>query len=116
MNLSALMEWVLRGFKSSGFNLEDTNLTDCDRLQNLLCVMAIAYCIAYKIGEITIETKPLIIKSQGYPPKSIFRIGLDEIKNAIANITRKYNYIKTLVCRVISIALSGLSLKEKIVR
>jgi hypothetical protein len=102
------IETMFRAFKSAGFNLEDTHLTDYDRIQTLLCVMAIAFCIAYKTGEITVETKPPLIKSHGKPARSIFRTGLDILRNLIANITTKLHNIKCLFSNIHSIILGGI--------
>jgi len=110
------IETMFRGFKTAGFNLEATHLTHYDRLYNLLCVMAIAYCIAYQIGEITIENKTLIIKSHGYAAKSTFRIGLDEIKHAIINRAEKYSHIKWLTTKIASYTITGLQRCQNFVR
>jgi len=43
----------------------------------LLDVLAIAYCVAYRMGEIVIELKPPTLKNHGYKQKSIVRYELD---------------------------------------
>ena len=114
------IETMFKAFKSSGFNLEDTHLTNYDRIHTLLCVMAIAFCIAYKTGEITVETTPLSIKSHGKPAKSIFRTGLDAIRNLIANIMVKSPIINRLFRKIHNTTLGRLydldNQKFKIVR
>ena len=47
---------MFRGFKSSGFDSETTHITDDDRINTLMQVMGIAFCLAYKMGQI-IENK-----------------------------------------------------------
>jgi len=94
------IETMFKAFKTSGFNLEATHLTDYDRLHTLLCVMAITFCIAYKTGEISTEMKPEKPKSNGFPPHSICRTGLDTITNAITNITMKINEIKEIFGKI----------------
>ncbi len=36
--------------KTSGFNLEDTHLTDIDRIEKLIAIVTIAFCWAYLVG------------------------------------------------------------------
>jgi hypothetical protein len=102
------IETMFKALKSSGFNLEDTHLTDYDRIQTLLCVTAIAFCIAYKTGEITVKAKPLLIKSHGSPARSIFRAGLDALRNLVANIAMKSKNIKRLFKNIENIVLGGI--------
>ncbi|WP_152541922.1 hypothetical protein [Saccharicrinis fermentans] len=50
--------------KSSGFNLEDTHLTDLERISKLLAALAIAFVWAYLAGIDKHENiKPIRIKS-----------------------------------------------------
>jgi len=102
------IETMFKALKSSGFNLEDTHLTDYDRIQTLLCVTAIAFCVAYKTGEITVKAKPLLIKSHGKPARSTFRAGLDTLRNLIVNIATKSQNIKCLFSNIHSIILGGI--------
>lgn len=44
------IEVMFKAFKKNGFNLEDTRITEMQRLETLTSVMAIAFCIAYKKG------------------------------------------------------------------
>jgi len=36
--------------KTSGFNLEDTHLTDIKRIEKLAAIVTIAFCWAYLVG------------------------------------------------------------------
>jgi hypothetical protein len=94
------IETMFKALKSSGFNLEDTHLTDYDRIQTLLCVTAIAFCVAYKTGEITVKAKPPLVKSHGRPARSTFRAGLDALRNFIANIATKAKNINRLFMNI----------------
>lgn len=84
---------MFRAFKSGGFNLEDTRITHPDKLHTLTQVMAIAFCIAYRQGEIEHNQKPPTLKKHGYPPKSRFRTGLDLLRNLYTNAKRKWRKI-----------------------
>ena len=44
------IETMFRAFKTAGFNMEDTHLTDYKRLDKLLILIALAFVWAYKVG------------------------------------------------------------------
>ncbi|WP_338392421.1 IS4 family transposase [Fulvitalea axinellae] len=80
------IETMFRGFKSAGFNLEDTHLQDYGRINKLLCVIAIAFIWSYNIGIFKHdEEKPIKIKKHGRRAKSFFSYGLEEIAHALIN-------------------------------
>ena len=79
------IETMFRAFKSSGFNMEDTHITDFLRLETLFGIMAIAFTIAYDIGDEYEKKHPQKIKKHGYKQKSTFKIGLDLILNWLVN-------------------------------
>ena len=83
------IETMFKAFKSSGFNMQATHITDSLRLQNLFSVMAIAFTIAYDIGDKCESEKPQKIKKHGYKPKTTFRLGLDIMLNWINNQKNK---------------------------
>lgn len=83
------IETMFKAFKSAGFNCEATHITDDLRLDTLMQVMAIAFCLAYQTGEIIVLDKPVIIKKHGYRQNSIFRIGLDTLTTILHNIFAK---------------------------
>ena len=85
------IETMFKAFKSSGFNMERTKVTDFERLQTLFSVMAIAFTIAYDIGDEYEKVHPQKIKKHGYKQKSTFRIGLDLI------LYWFFNHKKTLI-------------------
>ena len=66
------IETMFKAFKSSGFDIEATHITDSDRLHTLLSVVAIAFCIACKTGEIASKEDPIPIKkhSEKHSPLS----------------------------------------------
>jgi hypothetical protein len=83
------IETMFTAFKSSGFDFESTHITDDLRLNTLMQVMSIAFCLAYQVGEIIALSQPPLIKKHGYRQKSIFRIGRDELIMILHNITTK---------------------------
>lgn len=72
------IETMFKALKSSGFNIENTHLTDLHRIEKLLLLVMIAFVWCYNIGELVHRKfKPIRILKHGRKAKSIFRYGLD---------------------------------------
>jgi hypothetical protein len=72
------IETLFRGLKSSGFNIEDTHVTDLERLEKLFSLTMIAFVWCYKIGDYLDENiQKIIIKKHGRRAVSVFKYGLD---------------------------------------
>lgn len=84
----ALSEYCLRWqietlfgcLKSRGFCLEETHLTDKDRVSRLLALLTLAFCWALLSGKLVCQTKALKQKKHGRLEKSVFRAGLDYLR------------------------------------
>lgn len=76
-------------FKTRGFCLESTHLTDPKRLSKLLALLSLALCWAILVGEWLNQHKPLKLKKHGRKAKSIFRYGLDHLRNILLNLDQK---------------------------
>lgn len=90
------IEQMFKDFKSSGFDLEKTHVTFPDRLSQLLALLAIAFVWIVKVGSAEAEKKPALIKKLKHnrPRKSIFRLGLDLLREAFWNYhSRKMDYL-----------------------
>jgi len=70
------IETAFKALKTSGFNIEDTHLTDIDRINKLFAMVIVAFTWAYKVGIYLNEIKPIKIKKHGRRAKSIFKYGL----------------------------------------
>ena len=80
------IETMFKALKSGGFNLEDTHLTDDQRLNKLLLIVAIAFIWAYKVGIYRHNNiKSINIKKHGRRAKSLFAYGLEVLAQAIIN-------------------------------
>ena len=80
------IETMFKAFKTTGFNLEDTHLTDYKRLDKLLMLTALAFVWAYKIGIYRDkEIKNIKIKKHGRLAKSIFAYGLEWLAQCLIN-------------------------------
>jgi hypothetical protein len=80
------IETLFGALKSRGFNLEDTHLRDPERLSRLLALLAIAFTWAFVVGQWQAIVKELKLKKHGYPPKSIFRLGLNMLCRLVTNL------------------------------
>ncbi len=83
------IETLFGCLKSRGFNLEDTHMTDLDRLEKLMGLLTIAFCWALLTGEWRLELKPIRIGKHGRYVKSVFRYGLEHMKNVFFNASIK---------------------------
>ena len=80
------IETAFRGIKSSGFNIEDTHLTELDRLEKLFTLVMLAFAWAYVIRDyLDRYIDPIKIKAHERRAKSIFRHGLDFIVEILNN-------------------------------
>ena len=77
------IETAFKALKSSGFNIEDTHLTEIDRIGKLFALVLIAFVWAYKAGIYLNEICPIKIKTHGRKAKSIFKYGLTWIANIL---------------------------------
>jgi len=61
-------------------------LQDPERLSRLLALLAIAFTWAFVVGQWQAVVKELKLKKHGYPPKSIFRLGLNMLCRLVTNL------------------------------
>lgn len=80
------LRWSIECFfshlKLKGFDMESTHLQKRTRIKKLCALLAVAFVIAHKTGQILEHKKicSLYIRKHKKPGKSIFRIGLDWIQ------------------------------------
>jgi transposase len=77
------IETMFGCLKTRGFRMEDTHITDPDKIEKVLFVLAIAFCWAYRMGDIQDQIKAIEIKTHGRKARSLFREGLNLIRRAI---------------------------------
>jgi hypothetical protein len=75
-----------------------THHTDRRRIKRLLVVLVIAFCWAHRVGEWQHENvKNIKVKKHQRLAKSIFRVGLDLINEALFELTYAFkNTVRTL--------------------
>jgi len=77
------IESAFKALKSSGFNIEDTHLTDIERINKLFALVLIAFVWAYKAGIYLESIRPIKIKKHGRKAKSTFKYGLVFLANVL---------------------------------
>jgi len=84
------IETLFGVLKTRGFRLEDTHLTQPERVSKLLSLLTIAVSWAMLAGELELPHKPLKIKKHGNLEKSIFRLGFETLRNCFCQITTNF--------------------------
>ena len=80
------IETMFKALKTKGFNLEDTRIKDPQRLHKLLCLLALAYTWAYRVGVWIDEQK---IKRTAKRKFSFFSLGFRQLQRAIIAIPQQ---------------------------
>jgi len=87
LNWGKRRSWIdatFKDFKTGGFQLESSKLTDLDRMDRLLLVMCITYLWCYHVGRWVFKTgKRREVDIGSKRNNSFFRIGLDWLIHAI---------------------------------
>lgn len=92
------IETLFQCLKGRGFNFEDTHITDLRRIKKMVALLAIAFCWAHKTGEFRHEeVEPIKLKRHGRPAMSLFRYGLDFIREALFKISVSFNHCLILI-------------------
>jgi hypothetical protein len=95
------IETLFKAFKTSGFNIEDTHVTQHEKLEKLIALVMIVFLWCYKIGDyIDSQIKPIKIKNHGRRAVSVFKLGLDYLSNCLLSKFNKLeiNLIQFLSC------------------
>ena len=77
------IECLFGDAKTRGLNLEDTRLTNPDKLATLLGILAIAISWAYRCATQTMGRRTILRKTHGRREKSWFRVGLDALRTSL---------------------------------
>lgn len=95
------IETLFRAMKSSGFNIEDTHMTEIDRIERLVAVVCIALVWAYLVGDHKdLNIKKIRILKHGHRAKSIVKYGLEEISDVLNRPMKvpKFDVFQFLSC------------------
>jgi len=84
------IETLFGCLKTRGFRLEDTHLTRGERISSLLSLLTLATVWGILAGELTVRQAPPKIKKHGRLEKSIFRLGLETLRNCFCQMTTNF--------------------------
>lgn len=79
------IETLFGCLKKRGFCFESTHLNKLERIEKLVAILAITFSIYHTIGEWKNEVKEIKIKKHGRKAISLFRYGLDFIREILLN-------------------------------
>lgn len=74
------IEVFFQALKQRGFNLEESCLRSIDKYRKLFALVSMAYTICWATGIQDGKTNPVKIKKHGYPQYSVFRRGLNLLR------------------------------------
>jgi Transposase DDE domain len=77
------IETLFGAFKTRGFNLEDTHVTSLERSERLFALLVMALVWVVLTGEFVSSLKRLKLKNHGSPERSVFRVGLDCLRQIL---------------------------------
>lgn len=84
------IETLFGCLKTRGFRLEDTHITRGERISRLLSLLTLATVWGLLAGEIAARQTPPKIKKHGRLEKSIFRLGLETLRNCFCQMTTDF--------------------------
>lgn len=91
---------LMLGISYKNFNLEDTHVTQMDRIEKLVLLVMLAFVWCYKIGDyIDTNIKAIRIIKHGSRALSIFKYGLDYLSRILIS---GINYLKINVYQFLS--------------
>ena len=79
------IECLFGDAKTRGLNIEDTHITNPEKLASLLVIVMLAITWAYRCATQTMGMKAISRKTHGRRKKSWFRIGFDALRDWIIN-------------------------------
>jgi len=91
------IETLFGCLKSRGFNFESTHMTKPERISKLVALLAIAFCWCHITGEWLHTQKAITIQKHGRKAISIFRYGLDKLREILLNISEKMHGFKKMI-------------------
>lgn len=86
------IETLFKALKTSGFNIEQTHVTDIKRLERLLLLVMITFVWCYNIGDyLDVFVKKIKIKTHNRKNISVFKYGLEYLSNAFFTLFKYDN-------------------------
>lgn len=89
------IETLFGCLKSRGFRFEETHITDRAKIKKMMVLLTIEFCWSYKAGEWRhTKEKAILLKAHHRRAVSIFRYGLDFLREAILKMGKKSKLIR----------------------
>ncbi|KXX69422.1 transposase [Flammeovirga sp. SJP92] len=83
------IEVFFQALKGRGFNMEKSCIRKLDRYKKLFAVVSMSYTICWGMGIYISKKNPVGLKKHGYPQFSVFRRGLNKVREMIKSIDFK---------------------------
>ena len=77
------IETLFGCLKSRGFDFEATHITAPERIKKMVALLSVAFCWCHLTGEWKNKRKPIAKKKHGRKAMSLFRYGLDALRETI---------------------------------
>jgi hypothetical protein len=91
------IETLFGCLKSRGFRFESTHITKTDRIDKLVALLAITFCWCHLTGQWRHDQTPIKIKKHGRKEKSLFRYGLDCLREVLLNLPKRSFEFKKII-------------------
>ena len=95
------IEMLFGCLKTRGFNFENTHLVHLERIEALLALLAIAFSFAHIVGEWQNELIPIKLKQHKRKAMSLFRYGLDYLRNILFKPEKMMSKIREIIDKFI---------------
>jgi len=84
------VETLFRAYKKKGFNLEDTHITEPERIRKLVALLSLALVWCYKVGvKYDACYEPIEVKKHGHKQYSYVKYGLDILRKMLDSLPLK---------------------------
>ena len=93
------IETMFGCLKTRGFDFECTHVVEPERVRKLAALMAIAYCWCVATGKLMNSIKEIKTKKHGRKEISLFRHGLNELRDVLLNISERFDAFGELAAR-----------------
>ena len=94
--VSKTIECLFKSFRTAGFNLSCSHVTDAVRVERLLVLLTFALTWAARTGVLASQLEPIPVKSHGRAEFSVFRFGLDVLVEILAGGSRLLSFAQVL--------------------
>ena len=88
------IEMFFSCLKTRGFRLEETHMSDPEKIKKLIALLALAFLWCHRIGEEKNRQEPIKVKKHGRRANNLFRYGLDYLRKLISPFNSQLCWFK----------------------